>query len=105
MYQRSGLYNATAIPATARSPAATEPIFFVAAPVKPAAPADPVFDGATGAIGEPVAAAPDPEPAPEPEAAPEPEPELDPEVPVGKAAVPVANPVEPGTTVELDECN
>ena len=108
MYPRSGLYRAIAIPATARSPAATEPIFFVAAPVKPAAPADPVFDGATGAMGDPVAAAPDPEPAPEPDAAPEglpaPEPELDPEVPVGKGAVPVAKPVEPGTTVELDVC-
>ena len=75
-------------------------MFFVAAPVKPAAPADPVFDGATGAIGDPVAAAPEPEPAPEPEAALEPCPALDaPEVPVASGAVPVANPVDPETPV------
>lgn len=55
------IHRATAIPATARSPAATEPMFFVAAPVKPEDPADPVFEGATGAIGDPVAAAPKPE--------------------------------------------
>ena len=88
------------MPATAKSPAATEPMFFVAAPVKPAAPADPVFDGATGAIGEPVAAA--PEPAPEPKAAPEAFAAPDaPDVPVGAGAVPVAKPVEPAMAVEL----
>ena len=103
------VYRATAIPATARRPAATEPMFFVAAPVNPAAPADPVFDPETGAIGDPVAAAPDPEPAPEPvaadpEPAPEPEPPTAPEVPVATGAVPVANPVEPATPVELSRC-
>ena len=105
--KRIPIYSATAIPATARSPAATEPIFFVAAPVKPAAPADPVFDGATGAIGDPVAAAPEPEPEPEPapEAAPEPFPAIEaPEVPVAARAVPVANPVDPAIPVELAKC-
>lgn len=92
-------HRATAIPATAKSRAATEPIFFVAAPVKPAAPAAPVFDGATGAIGDPVPAAPAPEPVPAPE--PEPEPEPEPAVPVTTGAVPVAKPVDPATPVEL----
>jgi len=97
----SDIYRATAIPATARSPAATEPIFFVAAPVKPADPADPVLEGATGVIGEPVAATPAPEPAPEPDPEREPELALAPEVPIGIGAVTVANPVDPATTVEL----
>lgn len=86
-----------AIPATARSPAATEPTFFVAAPVKLGP--DPVFDGETGVIGEPEAA---PDPEPEPELDPDPDPELEPEpaVPVAKgpdAPVPVASPVAPAT--------
>ena len=80
-------------------------MFFVAAPVKPAAPADPVFDGATGEIGDPVAAVPKPELAPEPEAAIEPFPALKaPKVPVASGAVPVANPVDPAITVELEQC-
>jgi hypothetical protein len=92
------IHRAAAIPATARRPAATEPMFFVAAPVKvePGAPA-PVFDGATGTMGDPVAAGPDPEPAP-PAAAPEPEAAA---VPVATGAVPVANPDEPAIAVEL----
>ena len=93
------LHRATAIPATARRPAATEPIFFVAPPVKPT---EPVFEAVAGVIGDPVAA---PEPDPVPEAAPDPEPapepEEAPEVPVAIGAVPVANPVEPATPVEL----
>ncbi len=64
-----------AIPATASNPAATEPTFFVAAPVK--LDPDPVFDGATGVIGEPEAT---PDPKPDPEA--DPEPELEPAAPV-----------------------
>ena len=85
-------HRANAIPATASKPAATDPTFLVAAPVKPEPDGfveDPVVDGATGAIGEPVAAA-----------------ELEPEpmlaaVPVATGAVPVAKPVEPATAVEL----
>lgn len=96
-------HRAMAIPATARSPAATEPTFFVAAPVKLSP--DPVFDGATGVIGEPEAT-PDPEPEPEAEPDPEPEPELEPEptAPVTKgpdAPVPVAYPVAPTTALVL----
>jgi len=64
--------------------------------VKPADPADPVFDGATGTIGDPVATALEPDPTPEPVATPE----LI-AVPVAMGAVPVANPVEPATPVEL----
>lgn len=96
-FKDQAIQRATAIPATARSPAATDPMFFVAAPVKPAAPADPVFDGTTGAIGDPVAPAPEPEPKPEaaPDAA---------DVPVAIGAVPVANPVDPATPVELEKC-
>jgi len=73
-------------------------MFLVAAPVKvePAAPA-PVFEGATGTMGEPVAAGPESEPAP-PAAAPEPEAAA---VPVARGAVPVANPVDPATAMEL----
>lgn len=97
------IHRATAIPATAKSPAATEPMFFVAAPVKPADPIDPVFEGATGTIGDPVAAAPEPVPAPKPEPKPELELTLAPGVPVAIGAVPVANPVDPATTVELGE--
>lgn len=80
------VYSATAIAATANSPAATEPTFFVAAPVNAVDDGDPapVFVGATGAIGDPVRA--------EPVAAP---------VPVAIGAVPVANPVVPATAVEL----
>ena len=88
-------HRAMAIPATARSPTATEPTFFVAAPVK--LDPDPVFDGATGVIGEPEAA-PDPEPDPEPELEPEPA------VPVAKgpdAPVPVAYPVALTTPLVL----
>lgn len=97
-------HRAMAIPATARSPAATEPTFFVAAPVKLVP--DPVFDGETGVIGEPEAA-PDPEPTtPEPDPEPDPELELDPEpaAPVAKepdALVPVASPVAPATPLVL----
>ena len=82
------VYSATAIAATPKRPAATEPMFFVAAPVKAEDAGDPapVFVGTTGAIGEPVAA--------EPDAAP---------VPVATGAVPVANPVVPATAVELSE--
>ena len=82
------VHSATAIAATPKSPAATEPMFFVAAPVKPEDVGDPapVFVGTTGAIGDPVAA--------EPDAAP---------VPVATGAVPVANPVVPATAVELSE--
>ena len=88
-----------AIPATTRSPAATEPTFFVAAPVK--LDPDPVFDGETGVIGEPEA-----EPEPEPDPEPDPELELEPEpaLPVAKgpdAPVPVANPVAPATPLVL----
>lgn len=93
---RHMVHKATAIPATAIRPAATEPKFFVAAPVKPAEPADPVFDGVAGAMGDPVAAAPEPDPAPA-----TPEPVAAPDVPVAIGAVPVANPVDPATPVEL----
>lgn len=93
------IHRATAIPATAKSPAATEPMLVVAAPVKPADPADFAFEGATGAIGDPVAA------APKPALAPEPEPKLalafEPEVAVAIGAVPFANPVDPAAMVEL----
>ena len=88
-------HRAMAIPATARSPAATEPTFFVAAPVKLAL--DPVLDGETGVIGDPEAV-PEPEPEPDPELAPEAE------APVAKgpdAPVPVANPVAPATPLVL----
>ena len=108
-----------ATPATASSPAATEPTFLVAAPVKLGP--DPVFDGETGVIGEPEAAPdPEPEPEPDPEPDPEPEPEPDPEpkpepdpkivlepepaAPVAKgpdAPVPVASPVAPATPLVL----
>ena len=96
-------HRAMAIPATARSPAATEPTFFVAAPVKLAL--DPVLDGETGVIGDPEAV-PEPEPEPEPEPDPDPDPELAPEAeaPVAKgpdAPVPVANPVAPATPLVL----
>ena len=82
------VHSATAIAATPKSPAATEPRFFVAAPVNAEEDGDPapVFVGATGAIGDPV--------APAPEAAP---------VPVAIGAVPVINPVVPATAVELDK--
>ena len=82
------VHSATAIAATPKSPAATEPMFFVAAPAKAEDDGDPapVFVGATGAIGDPVAPAPDAAP-----------------VPVGIGAVPVMNPVVPATAVELDE--
>ena len=82
------VYSATAIAATPKSPAATEPMFFVAAPVNAVDDGDPapVFVGATGAIGDPVTA--------EPVAAP---------VPVAIGAVPVTNPVVPATAVELNE--
>ena len=89
------IHRAIAIPATARSPTATEPTFFVAAPVNLGP--DPVFDGETGVIGEPEAT---PDPEPEPEAEPEPEPPA----PVAKgpdAPVPVANPVAPATLLVL----
>lgn len=95
------IHRAIAIPATARSPAATEPTFFVAAPVKLVP--DPVFDGETGVIGEPEAV-PDTEPEPAPEPEPEPEPELELPAPVAKgpdAPVPVANPVAPATPLVL----
>ena len=68
-------HSAIAIPATASRPAATEPTFLVAAPVKLGP--DPVFDGETGVIGEPEAT---PEPDPEPD--PDPDPELEPAAPV-----------------------
>ena len=82
------VHSATAIAATPKRPAATEPMFFVAAPVNAVDDGDPapVFVGTTGAIGEPVAA--------EPDAAP---------VPVATGAVPVMNPVVPATAVELSE--
>ena len=75
----------------ARMTAAKEPMFFVAAPVNLGGfvgPPGPLV--ADGIIGEPVAAGLLAEPAPEPGG----------EDPVG-AAVPVAKPVEPATTVEL----
>ena len=53
---------------------------------------DPVADGATGTIGEPVAAGPEPEPDLPVGAA----------VPVTTGAVPVAKPVEPARTEELE---
>ena len=83
------IHNATAIAATPRSPAATEPKFFVAAPAKVEDDGDPapVFDGATGAMGDPVTPAPD---APAPD------------VPVAIGVVPVTNPVVPGKAVELN---
>ena len=82
------VHRATAIAATPKSPAATEPMFFVAAPVKAEDDGDPepVFVEETGAIGDPV--------APAPFAAP---------VPVATGAVPVMKPVVPATAVELDE--
>ena len=82
------VHSATAIAATPKSPAATEPIFFVAAPAKAEDDGDPapVFVGETGAIGDPV--------APAPVAAP---------VPVAIGAVPVMKPVVPATAVELGE--
>ena len=82
------VHSATAIAATPKSPAATEPMFFVAAPAKAEDDGNPapVFVGTTGAIGDPVAA--------EPVAAP---------VPVAIGAVPVMNPVVPATAVELNE--
>ena len=61
----------------------------------------PVFDGATGAIGDPVpAAAPAPDPAPDPGPDPTPAPEGL-AVPVAAGAVPVANPVDPAIAEEL----
>lgn len=86
-----------AIAATAKRPAATDPTFLEAAPVKPddeGLVPDPVFEGATtGAIGEPVAApAPELVPAAPVEAA---------DVPVATGVVPVMNPVEPAATEEL----
>ena len=77
-------HSAIAIPATASRPAATEPTFLVAAPVKLGP--DPVFDGETGVIGEPEATPepdPDPDPDPEPDPDPDPELELEPAAPVG----------------------
>ena len=96
-------YSAIAIPATANRPAATEPAFLVAAPVK--LDPDPVFDGETGVIGEPDPET-DPKPDPEPDPKPEPEPELEPGpvAPVARGPdvpVPVANPVAPATPLEL----
>ena len=91
------VHKAMAIAATASSPAATEPTFLDAAPVKFGP--DPVFDGATGVIGEPEAT-PDPEPDPDPE----PEFEPDPAAPVTMGpdeAVPVTNPVAPATPLVL----
>ena len=91
------VHRAMAIPATASSPAATEPTFLDAAPVKLGP--DPVFDGATGVIGEPEAT---PEPEPDPDPGPELEP--DPAKPVAMGpdeAVPVTNPVEPATPLVL----
>ena len=90
-----------ATPATTSSPAATEPTFLVAAPVKLGP--DPVFDGETGVIGDPEAA---PDPEPEPGPAPDPELVLEPEpaAPVAKgpdAPVPVASPVAPATPLVL----
>lgn len=75
----------------ARAAAANDPTVLLALPVNGALPpALPVPMGADGLIGEPVAPGPDPAP-------PDGEP-----VPVGLgAAVPVANPVEPATTDEL----
>ena len=82
------VHSATAIAASPKSPAATEPMFFVAAPVNAVDDGDPapVLVGTTGAIGDPVTA--------EPVAAP---------VPVAIGAVPVTNPVVPATAVELSE--
>ena len=83
--------------ATARRPAATEPTFLVAAPLKldvDGLVLEPVPDGTTGAIGEPVAAEPEPA-APAPVAATP--------VPVAAGAVPVANPVEPAVACELEK--
>jgi len=83
------IHRAMAMAATARRPAATDPTFRVAAPLKldvDGLVLEPVPDGETGAIGEPVAA--EPEEPEAPAAAP---------VPVAAGAVPVANPVEPAT--------
>lgn len=75
----------------ARAAAANDPTVLLAPPVNGALPpALPVPMGADGLIGEPVAPGPDPAPPDEP-------------VPVGLGApVPVANPVDPATTDELD---
>ena len=94
--QRSRIYKASATAATARRPAATEPTFLVAAPLNVDTEGlvlELVPDGSTGAIGEPVAAEPEPDPVPAaaPEAA----------VPVAAAPVPVAKPVEPATADDL----
>ena len=94
------IYRAMAMAATARRPAATEPTFLVAAPLKLVVDGlvlEPVPDGLTGAIGDPVAAEPEP-----PAAAPPGVPAAAP-VPVATGAVPVANPVEPAATCELEE--
>ena len=88
------IYKVRAMTATARRPAATEPTFLVAAPLKleiDGLVVEPVPDGTTGAIGEPVAVEPEPVPVAAPEAA----------VPVAAAAVPVASPVEPATADDL----
>lgn len=92
--------------ATARRPAATEPTFLVAAPLKADVDGlvlEPVPDGPAGTIGEPVAAEPEPEPAPPapPALAPARPPVAAAPVPVAAGAVPVANPVEPAVACEL----
>ena len=92
--QSQRIHKATITPARAISPAATEPTFFVAAPVKLSAE-DPVCPAVAGAIGEPVAAGePYPDPFPEPVA-------VVPDLPV-PAAAPLAVPVaKPEEAVEL----
>ena len=95
------IHSAMAIPATASRPAATDPAFFVAAPVKLGP--DPVFDGEIGTIGEPEAE-PDPDPDPDPDPEPDPKPEAPvangPDAPV-PVPVAVAKPVAPATPLVL----
>lgn len=78
--------RATAIPTMAGSPAAADPIFFVAAPVKAADALNPVFEGATGAIGDPAAAVSETKLVPEPELEPAFALELAPDIPVAAGA-------------------
>ena len=76
-------------------------MFLVAVPLKPDTDGlvlELVPDGATGKIGEPVAAEPDPDPGPEP--APLVVPET--AVPVLMGAVPVKKPVDPNTADDLN---
>ncbi len=93
-------YSARARRATPRRPPAIDPTFLVAAPLKldtDGLVLEPVPDGATGKIGEPVAAETDPDPGPEPA----PFVVAEATVPVLTAAVPVAKPVDPTAGEDL----